>query len=291
MRLTFLLICLITSSCKLVIPDTDLTQFTPTPTTSPVQSGIIDKVTGMVDSRSQPGNLWVIQGEGSSSALTLIGHDGTWKGRVNVPRFGNRDWSDLAIGPGPTEGVNYLYIGEIGDPNLQNEISQIYRLPEPGSLQSTISQIERINFRYPDFPQDAKAFIVDPQTKDIFIFTNRNPNVQIYRLPYPQNINEITVAQSLGELVVGLTVTGANISTDGTEVLIRNYGQAFYWKRRANQTIDDLIQRTVGRNTPMASEAKGEAICFDKDGNGYFTLSQRNSPAPVNLYYFKKLTR
>ncbi|QIP13494.1 PE-PGRS family protein [Spirosoma aureum] len=290
MRLVIILsILLVTASCKLEIPDTDKTQFTPEPTAASVPSGLIDKVTGLADSRSQPGNLWAIQEGGTPLVLTMLGQDGTIKGSISVPRFTNRDWEDLAIGPGPTEGTNYLYIGDIGDINVQNSISQIYRLPEPPTLRTAITQIERINFQYPDRLQDARAMFVDPLTKDIYIVANRNPNVHLYRLPYPQNINAITVAEAFGELPIVSPVTGATISPDGSEILVRTYTQVYYWKRKPNQSVADVLQNTISRPAPLSSEPKGEAICFDKDGKGYFSLSQKTSAASVNLYYYKKL--
>lgn len=43
----------------------------------------------------------------------------------------NRDWEDMAAGPGPEEGVHYLYVGEIGDNQAQYDLKIIYRFPEP----------------------------------------------------------------------------------------------------------------------------------------------------------------
>ncbi|WP_338867933.1 PE-PGRS family protein [Spirosoma sp. SC4-14] len=290
MRAFPLILCLlITASCKLTIPDTDKTLFSSIPDTTQIQTNRINYVTGMADSRSQTNNFWLIQGEGTSNKLTMLGHNGLIKGELTIPRFPNRDWEDLAIGPGPESGTTYLYIGDIGDSTYSNDYYQIYRLPEPASVNSSITQIERINFTYPDGAQTAKAMLVDPETKDIFIIVNRNPNVKLYRLPYPQDINTITVAEAFGELPIGMDVTGASISTDGQEVVVRNYTQAFYWKRSGHQTLDDLLRHTVFRMAPLASEPKGETICFDQANRGYYTLSQKSmASSSVNLYYFAK---
>ncbi|GAB3886569.1 PE-PGRS family protein [Spirosoma agri] len=285
-----IVLCLVLAvfSCKLEIPETDLTQFSPTPTTASVSAGRIDNVSGMADSRSQPDNIWIVQGSGSPAALTLLGHDGTIKGTLDVPRFSNRDWADLAIGPGPNQGTNYLYIADIGDRNLQSSIYQIYRLPEPSTLQTAITQIERINFRYPDGPQDARAMFVDALSGDIFIVTNRVPNARLYRIAYPQNIDEIAIAEAFGEIPVETLVTGAAASSDGREVVLRTYSQGVYWKRAVGQTFDDAMQKSNSRPAPLVAEPRGEAICFDKDGSGYFTISQKTTTDAVNLYYFGK---
>ncbi|AQG80076.1 PE-PGRS family protein [Spirosoma montaniterrae] len=287
MRMPVLLVVLLVmASCKLENPSVLEAQFAD-PTVTPVQPGQIDEASGMVDSRSQPGNLWIQQDSGSPAELVLLGHDGKVKGRSPVPNFGNRDWEELANGPGPRDGINYLYIGDIGDNNAQTPIVQIYRLPEPANLQTPITQVERINFRYPDGPRDAEAMFVEPQTKDIYIVSKREPKVRLYRLKYPQNVNEVTVAESLGELPMTF-VTGAAISPDGREIILRTYTNIMYWKRDGNQSVADALQYGTSRQLPYRVEPQGEAVCFEKDNKGYFTISERASASSVNLFYYAR---
>ncbi len=287
MRMPVLLIgLLIMASCKLKNPGVLEAQFAD-PTATPVQAGQIDEASGMVDSRSQPGNIWIQQDSGTPAELTLLGHDGRVKGKIAVPNFGNRDWEELANGPGPRDGVNYLYIGDIGDNNAQTPIVQILRLPEPANLQTPITQVERINFRYPDGPRDAEAMFVEPQTKDIYIITKREPKVRMYRLKYPQNVNEVTVAEALGELPMTF-VTGAAISPDGREIVVRTYTNIMYWKIPQGQSLADALQYGTSRQLPYRMEPQGEAICFDKDNRGYFTISERANAASVNLFYYAR---
>lgn len=284
----FLIGLLVASSCKLAVPGVVVAQFSSDPTVTPVSPGQIDEASGMADSRSQPGNVWIEQDGGSPAELALLGYDGKVKTKIALPAtITNRDWEELAMGPGPQEGTNYLYIGEIGDNNAQYPFCQIYRLPEPATLQTPVTQVERINFRYPDGPRDAEAMLVDPLTKDIYIITKREANVRLYRLAYPQNINEVTVAQAYGELPLTF-VTGAAISPDGTEIAVRTYTEIAYWKRNAGQSIADALQNGTRRSLPYRQEPQGEAICFDKDGKGYFTISERANASSVNLYYYAR---
>ncbi|WP_420151064.1 PE-PGRS family protein [Spirosoma sp.] len=292
MRVFVLLIgLLVTTSCKLDIANGDA-QFASDPTIAPVAAGQIDEASGIADSRSQPGNLWIEQDSGSPAELALLGYDGQVKGKISIPNVTNRDWEEMAIGPGPQDGVNYLYIGDIGDNNGQYPLYQIYRLPEPATLQSPISGVERINFRYPDGSRDAEAMFVDPQTKDIYIISKREEKVRLYRLAYPQNINEVTVAEALGEISFGgglaNYVTAAAISPDGSEILVRTYSQLYYWKRSAGQSIADALQRGSRRQLVVRLEPQGEAVCFDKDAKGFFTISERASAPSVNLYYYAR---
>lgn len=288
MRIFILLISLLfIGSCKLTVPGIAVEQFSSVPTVTAVPPGPINEASGMADSRSQPGNLWIEQDSGNPAELALLGYDGRVKGKLAVPNVANRDWEELAMGPGPKGNTNYLYIGEIGDNTSQYPFCQIYRLPEPANLQTPIQQVERINFRYPDGPRDAEAMFVDPQTKDIYIISKREPNVHLYRLAYPQNINEITVAQAYGELPLTF-VTGAAISPDGSEIVVRTYTDITYWQRKAGQTIADALQHGNSRPLPYRQEPQGEAICFDKDSKGYFTISEKSNASSVNLYYYAR---
>lgn len=288
MRNFILLIsAIILASCKLTVPSVYEAQFSAEPTEAPVAPGQIDEASGMADSRSMPGNVWIEQDSGNPAELALLGYDGKVKGKLTVPNFGNRDWEELSIGPGPKDGVNYIYIGEIGDNSANHDFSQIYRLPEPTSLQSPITQVERINFRYPDGPRDAEAMFVDPATKDIYIISKREERVHLYSLPYPQNVNEITVAKAYGELPMTF-VTSAAISPDGAEILIRTYTQVYYYKRDEGQSISDALQFGNNRQLAVRAEPQGEAICFDKDNKGFFTISERANASSVSLYYYAR---
>lgn len=241
----------------------------------------------MVDSRSMPGNLWVQQDSGSPAEIALLGHDGKAKGKITVPNAQNIDWEDMSSGPGPQANVNYLYVADIGDNNAQYATRTIYRFPEPASLSTPISQVERINFRYPDGPRDAEAVLVDPQTRDIYVVSKLDTRVRLYRLKYPQNINEVTVAEALGEIPISV-VTGAAISNDGTEILLRTYTNVYYYKRQSGQSLPDAIQLQAGRTLPYRLEPQGEAVCFDREDKGYYTLSEKFQAPAVSLYFYAR---
>lgn len=290
-----LVIGMAAAACKLSVPSVYDVNFTSDPTATPVATGQVDEASGMADSRSQPGNVWIQQDSGNPPELILLGYDGKVKGKVTVPTLGNRDWEELAMGPGPKDGVNYLYICDIGDNDAQFQSVQIYRMPEPANAQSPIvnTQIDRINFRYPLGPRDAEAMFVDPQTKGIFVISKREQVVHLYGLAYPQNTSDLTTATDFGEipnLGGGLAnyVTGAAISPDGNEIIIRTYTTTYYWKRDKGMSIPDVLQYGTRRQLVTRVEPQGEAICFDKDAKGFFTISERASASSVNLYYYAK---
>lgn len=289
MRISFCLaFFFLLTACQPNNPSLSDVQFASEPTAVTIAPGLIDEASGIVDSRSMPGFIWVEQDSGSPADITLVGHDGQVKGKMMLPAIAaNRDWEDMGIGPGPEGGLTYLYLADIGDNNAQYPGYVIYRFPEPKSLTEPIKQVERINFNYPDGPRDAEAILVDPQTKDIWVVTKREAKARLYRLPYPQNINVVTTAQFYGELPFSV-VTGGSISSDGTEILLRTYTNVYYWKRQNNELLADVLQKREAKMLPYRLEPQGEAICFDRENKGYFTLSERYNAAAVSLYYYAR---
>ncbi len=288
LRLFSAAILIALAGCKIPGPTPVATaQFSSDPGLVGIVPGQIDEVSGMVDSRTQPGNLWVQQDSGSPAELALLGQDGKLKGKIAIPNAQNIDWEDMSSGPGPQANVNYIYMGDIGDNNAEYANRTIYRFPEPANLTTPIQQVERINYRYPDGPRDAEALLVDPQTRDIYIVSKRETRVHLYRLKYPQNINEVSVAEALGEIPVSV-VTGGAISTDGTEILLRTYTNIYYYKRSTGQSLPDAIQLKEGRPLPYRLEPQGEAVCFDREAKGFYTLSERYNAPAVSLYYYAR---
>lgn len=255
----------------------------------PVQAGLVDEASGIAASRSMDGRLWVQEDSGTPAQINLMTTDGKLEKRFPLSGIANRDWEDLAIGPGPQEGVTYLYLADIGDNFKQNDVSYIYRFPEPRNQDETIGGIERITFRYSDGPRDAEAILLDPQTRDLWIVTKAEEKVRIYRLPYPQSTTEAIKADYYGELPLNL-ITGGSVSSDGNEILLKSYLGAYHWRRKEGQSLADAMQKNSYQS--LAAEAlgiQGEAICFDKNDNGYYTLPEKGNQTSVTLNYYKRL--
>ncbi|WP_290793052.1 hypothetical protein [Flavihumibacter sp. UBA7668] len=241
------------------------------------------EVSGIADSYSQPGSIWMIEDSHNGAVLLQVGHDGALKDPVELPGATNRDWEDLAIGAGPDQDRKYLYIAETGDNARQHNEYAIYRLEEPAAGVTTVQNLVKIRFTYGDgASHNTEAVLVDPATKDILLITKEKP-ASIYVLRYPYSTNEINIAESAGATKLE-TVTGAAIGQDGQELLLRTYTGISYWKRNAGESpADALIRAPVSISAPM--EPQGEAIAFRKDLGGFFTLSE-NAGLPVQLRLF-----
>lgn len=261
--------------------------FESTPIANPVTPSILDEASGIADSKANPGHLWVQQDSGNPNDIALLSHSGTPLKKIIIKSAVNRDWEDLATGPGPVNGTNYIFLADIGDNALAASEYNIYRFPEPTSAIDTVFSWEKITFQYPDGAHDAEAILVDNATKDIFIITKQDSPSRIYKIPFPQNANGTNTAVAAGVLTFS-GATGAAISNDGMEILVRTYTSTYYWKRSAGQTIE---QAMTSNPTTLDTqfEPQGEAICFKNDNSGFFTLSERPSIiAAVNLNFYKR---
>lgn len=292
--LSSILLGLLFQSCCLIsdceddpVDDKVLPDFSSTPAVFPVQNQDLDEVSGMGASFRFPGHLWLLEDSGTEAKLDLIQDNGGYARKVSFAG-NNRDWEDLAVGPGPVDGKKYIYIGEIGDNNASHKDYYIYRFEEPAG--EHVAQYETIHFRYPNGASyDAETLLVDPWTKDLYVITKNQLNVHVYRLPYPQQTQNVNEAQFMGTIKYFLVVSG-DVSPDGSEVLLKSYTTLYYWKRKAGESLYEVLKRSHDLTAPYVLEPQGEAVCWDHTAKGYFTLSERgtnNTPIPP-LYYYKK---
>jgi hypothetical protein len=264
--------------------------FETNPQSNAVTPGIIDEASGLVASASMPGYLWTMQDSGQPNSLYLMSQDGKNIKEFKIPGSINRDWEEVALGPGPDGNANYIYIGDIGNNNSPtvNE-NVIYRIPEIKAINGSFndSNLAKITFSYPDGPRDAEAMIVDPMTKDIFIISKEMEQAVVYRLAYPQSLTSTIIGEKMGTIPNVAFTTGASISVDGSEILVRNYFSAFYWSRKAGETVGQVLLRAP-KPLAIAVEPQGEAVCFDRDAKGFYTLSEKGTSSGVSLHYYKK---
>ncbi len=252
----------------------------------------INEASGIAASRKYPGVLWTHNDSGDLPRLFAVEADGSHRGIFTLDGVNARDWEDIAVGPGPVDGEQYIYIGEIGDNNARYDLKYIYRLIEPKvslngkPAETKIEMFDRITFRYPDGNRDAETLMVDPRTRDIYIVSKREDCVRVYRLPYPQPTVEPLVPKHVATIDLTQAV-GGDISADGSEILIKNYTNMYYWKRPETgdlwQAFD--IKPAV---VPYIPEPQGEAVAWKSDGSGYYTVSEERSGMPAYLYFYEK---
>lgn len=253
----------------------------------------IDEASGLVASRQNPDVFWTHNDSGDAARLYAFSSDGSHLGVYSVAGAAAFDWEDLAIGPGPTPGQQYLYVGDIGDNFALRSSIQVYRVPEPmvdaqaGPVTTTLSGAESITLQYPDGARDAETLMVDPVTRDLYLVTKREAAVRVYRAAYPQPTSGVVTLESVTTLDI-TQATAGGISPSGDGILIKTYSEAFHWCRGPGQGVGEALAGAKV-TVPYVTEPQGEAIAWDAGGLGYFTVSEEPGGIPARLYSYPRI--
>lgn len=257
----------------------------------------LDEISGMAASVKNPGCFWVHNDSGDEARIFLINTEGKIVCTVNIDTdfTDNRDWEDIAVGPGAVDGETYIYIGEIGDLGRKYANKFIFRIAEPLVDTGTLNQqlniardsVSTIRFDYADGSRDAEILLIDPLTRDLFIITKREDRVQIYELSYPRSYDDdekLILTRSSVTLPFRLA-NGGDISADGKEILVKNLTNVYYWKRSADESIQDALSRSP-EILPYTKEPQGEAIAWFRDGSAYITVSEKKDGITPVIYKY-----
>lgn len=254
----------------------------------------IDEASGLAASAVNKGMLWTHNDSGDEARIFLIDRTGSCRAVVRLEGVTNRDWEDISVGPGPSEGESYVYVGEIGDNRAMYAYKYLYRFPEPEiplrreMLDTTIHVSDSIKFTLEGGPRDTEAVIVDPLSRDVFVFSkNEKKNIRVFRLAYPQSTTEVMEAEYVMPLPI-VKVNAADVSPDGREILIKNYTHVYYWQKEPGESIPTALTREP-LSLPYTTEPQGEAVTFDRDGEGYFTLSEENNNTKPWLLFYERV--
>ncbi|RAI88506.1 hypothetical protein [Algoriphagus yeomjeoni] len=244
----------------------------------------LDEISGLAISRVSPGVIYVHNDSGGEAAVYLLDSLGGNLGKIVFLETENRDWEDIAIGPG-SDGKNYIYVGEIGDNNAVHDEIVIYRVPEPTQVTSTTQVLpEKRAIKYPGGSRDAESLMVDPISGDIFIISKRDSVNTLYRLA----ADKFNGGQDELEELIKLpftSSTAADISADGSQILVKNYLAIYYWKRNTGESVAEAMSRKP-TELPYSPEPQGEAIGFRPDGKVFYTLSEKRFDLDPVLYKY-----
>lgn len=281
----------------------------------PIENSELDEASGLVYSNSNPGYLWSFSDSGNPNKIFLF--NSTGKGLVNytLTNVPNRDWEAMSIFK-ENDGSSTLFVGDIGDNYSQYNSYFIYWFKEPiadfnGALNKSIDKVSKLEFTLSDgSKRDLETILIDQKTKDIYIISKREDLKKLYMISADKIVNgNVTKAEFIKDLDFSnpfstnesvktyFFVTDGNVSPDNTEILVRNYGEIYYWKRETNETIPQALSRqarVVPSRTKYSSldqqgEPQGEGVSFSTSADGYYTISESSDNAiPIHLYFFKR---
>lgn len=285
LRIAIVLLC---CSCSVRTPETAESSFS-----GPRDLALIDErlpeASGLAASVANPGYLWALNDGQNPAEVYLIDTTAHVKltCKLSVP---NRDWEEIAVGPGPDAGKTYVYVGEIGDNNTVHDMKYIYRFEEP-TLDAEVKEVavvDTLKIKLSDGERDTETMLIDPVSKDLYLISKREDSVRVYMVPQPFT-KEVMIADKVATIPYFKIVAGA-FSKDGSEILLKDYDHIYYWKRSNHDKLEFVLMDKP-EELPYEKEAQGESITWAVDNSGYYTLSETNLGKPAYLRFYKRKTK
>ncbi len=250
----------------------------------------LEEASGLSASKANPGYLWTLNDSGNSAEIFLIDDRGDIVLTCKLKHGDNRDWEDIAVGPGPEVEGSYVYIGEIGDNDAKYDLKYIYRLPEPqlGKKEKiSIDEFDTLIIKLPDGARDMESMTIDQTSGDIYLISKREKNVNVYILAASQQVKHDTLIPTKIATLPYYNVVAADFSLDGSELILKTYDEILYWKKPDSLSIQQvLLTRPILLN--YKPEPQGEALAWSLDGSGFYTLSESVDGERAKLYFYKR---
>jgi hypothetical protein len=248
----------------------------------------LEEASGLAASANNPGLLWTHNDSGNRAEVFLIDDKTNIRLTCVLDKVINRDWEDIAVGPGPEPGKNYLYVADIGDNMSIFPYKIVYRFEEPkfveGTNQITITKFDRIVFQL-DIKKDTESLMLDPKTKNLYVVSKREKPVYVYELKYPYSTTDTLTAQKIGSIPYG-QIVAADFSVDGKEVLMKNYNNVLHWSLD-NGTLSEALKKNPAV-VNYIEEPQGESITFARDGSGFYTISEKVKGEKSFLFFYPR---
>lgn len=254
----------------------------------------LNEISGIALSSSQKVFAFVHNDSGDTSRFFGIDSTGnlayTYYFKGVSGKKGVTDCEDITIGKTYNGENRYLYIGDIGDNKAKRKYITVYRITEPDQFNTPVETVSAspVFLTYPDGARDAETLMVDNIQRLLYIISKREDTVRIYTAPLAWNDNDTITLKFRGQIYFkgsrpGKWIASGDISWDGQKVLLKSLQKVYYWQRKNNEPLWKTLQRTA-TELPYQQEPQGEAICFDREGKGFYTVSEGEAE-PV--YHYK----
>lgn len=244
-----------------------------------IESPDLVEASGLAASRTTQNLLWAHNDSRGTATLYAFAGDGRDLGSYAVPGAFALDWEDMSAGPGPNGEGDFLYVGDIGDNfDIRGGLITVYRVPDidPSELDGSFPDSLALTYRYPRDGHNAEALFIDPKEPAMYLITKDKSEALVFKAPIEQS-DEPVELELVSTLFLGAEVSGADMSSDGSTLILRGYQSVWMWHRESGVSITDMLQEEPCQ-APSPEEEQGEAITLDA-GSSYWTVSEGvNSP-------------
>lgn len=264
-------------------------------TVGPVGEDKLAEASGIVASPTHPGVLWLHNDSGDDARLFAISTTGAALGELALPGVNADDFEDIAAAPCPDLLAACLYVCDCGDNALTRGELVVYAVLEPDVAPdrplvdgSAAQQIWRFELEVPGGPANVEGFVVLPDVSAMIFFEKQRDDLRVLRLPAPWTADARATLEIANRITApGVDLGGAGVITDadihptGERLLLRTYIDAF------EARVDIGGVGVTGLDGPdfvevfrPIDEPQGEAIAYDDQGTGIWTVSESPDGTP-----------
>ena len=230
--------------------------------------------------------FWTHNDSGGRNNLYLLSLSGKHLATCPIPGARNRDWETLD--GFVMDGKSYLLIGDVGDNLSKRTDCELLLVEEPkfklkkGTIINETLKPTIIPIRFKDGPHNCEAMAVDAEQETIYLFEKRYVDDTsgklpgIYRAKFKTDGSAIT-AERLSNYPIR-NVTGMAIDETGTQLVVRNYLNAHLFRRKKNQTWDEVLSSPKPKVVFTPIQSQSEAIFFTEDSQSVVITSEGNQP-------------
>ncbi len=256
----------------------------------------LKEVSGISESKIYENIIWLHNDSQDQPRIFAINQDGKVVVELTLKNAKNVDWEEIKVVKNPQDSQSYIYIGDIGDNLEVRNDYKFYVVKEPNIDTSKVNQkieisdYQVIAFEYSDKSHDCEAFFVE--NNDIHLLTKRDSLAHYFSIKNPvpatKNIAEFQTKTKIGQYRTRIPtsrIVAADLSNDKQHLLVKSYDTVYYYK--ANNDWKNVLSAEP-QFVNYIPEVQGEAICWNKDNSGYWTLSEVG-PIDVQpvLYFYK----
>lgn len=256
----------------------------------------LGEISGIVPSTTLLNHFWVHNDSGDGASIYLIDTLGKLRYEVVLEDVKAVDFEDIAWLN--VDGIPHLLVADIGNNRKDREVLSLYLFEEPtltgdckkpSKIVISRSDIKEIKIRYVDKKRDAEAIFVDPIDNQVWIISKRDLHVHLFSFTISDQ--ETGIVNLYPKATLPFTfITAADISDDGSQIVMKSLVQIYHWDRQQESSILKTLSKPF-RTIPYTVEPQGEAIAFDKNNADFYSISERALGMDAYLYKYEKTVK
>jgi hypothetical protein len=250
----------------------------------------LDEASGIAVSPVHAGVLWSHNDSGDTARVFAIGTDGRSLGRISLPDVEAQDIEDIAMAPCPDLQGPCIYLADTGNNAFEREQLVVYAIAEPDVEldkplpdDAAAARVWTFPLAMPDPPINVEAMVITPGATEMIFFEKTDADeARIFALKAPWTPDAVAELEQTGTFATpndagaaGHLVTGADMHPSATRIALRTYTGVYEVLLKDQDPLDRIEpSQLIEVMAHPPPELQGEAIAYDAEGTGLWTVSE-----------------